>query len=447
LSYACGDDKYKVKVEVNFSNGQGHNLIIEDWKGNKKSITTASTDTKAEQTFSYDWEAPTSHAYKVYFEGAEDCQKTPSFDVPLWHHIETVTVVSDATVPCNDQSFNAVVTVQASYDITGQNLVFSYDDNGAKDTVITATGQTTVATIPLHTIEGPDQAITVAFEAAPTCGKTSDLFTPAKRAGCRKDEATICEGDTYPWIDGNTYPLVPFIGTDTFTRGYDSLILTVKALPKITLQAIGLTCEDEVSIALPYSLDKGEPDTWSLTVDGAAQPITAVTATDILIPSLAPGPHRAVVTVGVAGITCETTATVDFTVAVANQVYSKWTDVLFVDNKAGLYTAYQWYADNKLMDGETQQRLYDPKGLSGNNVIYYCELTTTAGKTLYTCPQKFEDAPRSADQNTGENKVQSTMIYDNMGRSISGTPKDGMYIIVEKLENGDVRVRKIAVYE
>ena len=107
----------------------------------------------------------------------------------------------------------------------------------------------------------------------------------------------------------------------------------------------------------------------------------------------------------------------------------------------------QKYADNKLMDGETQQRLYDPKGLSGNNVIYYCELTTTAGKTLYTCPQKFEDTPRSADQNTGENKVQATMIYDNMGRSISGTPKDGMYIIVEKLENGDVRVRKIAVYE
>ena len=446
LPYTCNDDKYKVNVEVNFTNGQGHNLIIEDWNGNTTSLTTASTDIKAEQEFSYDWEAPTTHSYKVYFVDAEGCadSHTPSFDVPLWHHIEAVTVKSDATVPCNNPSFNAVVTVQASYDIAGQNLVFTYDDNGAKDTVVTATGQTTVATIPLHTIEGEDQTISVAFEAAPTCGKTSAPFTPAKRAGCIKDEVSVCEGDTYTWL-GKDYTRP--VGVDTITSGYDSLILTVKALPKITLQRVDLTCEDVASIALPYSIDKGTPDTYSLTVDGVAQPITAVTATDILIPSCAPGQHRAEVTVGVAGIDCETTATVDFTVAVAQQVYSKWTDVLFVSNKGGLYTAYQWYADYKLMDGETQQRLYDPEGLSGNNIVYFCQLTTTDGKTLYTCPKKFEDVPRSADQNTGESKVQSTMIYDNMGRILSGTPKNGMYIIVKQLENGDVRVRKIAVYE
>ena len=433
---------------MHFENGQGHNLIIEDWNGNKQTIATAVEDTEVVHRFEYAWEAPTTHAYKIYFVGAETCGKYKGgFEVPLWHHIDTVTVESDATVPCNDPTFNANVTIKTPYDITGVDLVLTYDDNGEKTTYAKGTGTSTVVPLVLHTIEGPDQTITVTFLADPACGKTSDAFTPAKRAGCRKDEATICENDTYPWIDGNTYPLVPFIGTDTFTRGYDSLILTVKALPKITLQSVNLPCEDEISIALPYSLDKGEPDTWSLTVDGVAQPITAVTATDILIPSLTPGPHHAKVTVGIEGIVCEDSATVDFTVAIAQQVYSKWTDVLFVNNKGGLYTAYQWYADNKAMSGETQQRLYDPKGLSGNNVVYYCELTTTDGKTLYTCPQKFEDAPRSADQKTGEDKVQSTMIYDNMGRIISGTPKDGMYIIVEKLESGDVRVRKIAVYE
>ena len=133
--------------------------------------------------------------------------------------------------------------------------------------------------------------------------------------------------------------------------------------------------------------------------------------------------------------------------AIAKQVYSKWTDVLFVDNKAGLYSAYQWYADNKAMSGETQQRLYDPKGLSGNNVIYYCELTLTDGTKLYTCPQKFDDAPRSAEQKTGENKVQSTKMYDSMGRSIQGTPHNGIYIVVEQLEDGSTRVRKVAAWE
>jgi len=445
--YTCGDSKYKVKVTVPFENGQGHDLIIEDWNGKKQSIPTTAEDTKKEYMFEYAWEAPTTHAYKVYFVDAEGCadSHTPSFDVPLWHHIDSVTVVSDATVPCNDPSFNAVVTVEASYDITGVDLVLTYDDNGAKDTTVTATGKITEVPLKLHTIEGPDQTVTVAFKADPTCGKTSDAFTPAKRAGCHKDPATVCEGDTYTWFDQDyTLP----VGVYTITHGYDSLFLTVKATPHITLQAIDLTCEDVASIALPYTVvDKGEPNTFAVTVDGVAQTIIGVTATDILIPSCAPGPHHAKVTVGIEGIVCEDSAEVDFTVALANQVYSKWTDVLFVNNKDERYTAYQWFADNKALDGETQQRLYDPRGLSGNNVIYFCQLTTTDGKTYFTCPQAFDDVTPSRTQDTGEKKVQSTRIYDNMGRSISGTPTNGIYIIVEQLEDGDVQVRKIAVYE
>ena len=443
--YTCGDKKYQVKVEVPFTNGQGHDLIIEDWNGKKQSIPTTEEDTKKEYMFEYAWEAPTTHEFKAYFVGAEKCDDhKAAFEVPLWHHIDAVTVASDATVPCNDPTFNAVVTVKATYDITGQDLVLTYDDNGAKDTIVTATGKSTEVPLKLHTIEGPDQTVTVAFKDDPTCDKTSDAFTPAKRAGCHKDPATICEGDTYTWF-GQDYTRP--VGLDTITHGYDSLFLTVKAKPHITLHTIDLACEDVASIALPYTVDKGEPNTFALTVDGVAQTIIGVTATDILIPSFEPGPHHAKVTVGVEGIACEDSAEVDFTVAIANQVYSKWTDVLFVNNKDERYTAYQWFADNKSMDGETQQRLYDPNGLSGNNVIYFCQLTTTDGKTFFTCPQAFDDVTPSRTQDTGEKKVQSTRIYDNMGRSISGTPNNGMYIIVEQLEDGDTRVRKIAVYE
>jgi hypothetical protein len=71
----------------------------------------------------------------------------------------------------------------------------------------------------------------------------------------------------------------------------------------------------------------------------------------------------------------------------------------------------------------------------------------TDGTKLYTCPQKFDDAPRSAEQKTGENKVQSTKMYDSMGRSIQGTPHNGIYIVVEQLEDGCTRVRKVAAWE
>ena len=43
--------------------------------------------------------------------------------------------------------------------------------------------------------------------------------------------------------------------------------------------------------------------------------------------------------------------------------------------------------------------------------------------------------------------VKSTTLYDAMGRVIKTTPHYGIYIVVEELEDGEIRTRKIAVYE
>ena len=38
-------------------------------------------------------------------------------------------------------------------------------------------------------------------------------------------------------------------------------------------------------------------------------------------------------------------------------------------------------------------------------------------------------------------------MYDTMGRVINGMPHNGIYIVSEELENGEIRTRKITIYE
>ncbi len=86
--------------------------------------------------------------------------------------------------------------------------------------------------------------------------------------------------------------------------------------------------------------------------------------------------------------------TLRLTVGEADAMYSKWTDVLFVENKDGRYVSFQWFENGKLLPGETMQRLYNPNGLPG---VYFCQMKTADGKTFVTCPYRFNEVPRSAE--------------------------------------------------
>ena len=123
-------------------------------------------------------------------------------------------------------------------------------------------------------------------------------------------------------------------------------------------------------------------------------------------------------------------------------MYSKWTDVLFISNADGRFVSYQWYNNGSLMYGETQQRLYNSKGLSGT---YQCVMTTKEGKTIYTCPQDFEDVQPSRSAEPEPNKVQTEM-YDAMGRAIKGQPSKGIYVVIEEID-GERTAKKIIVNE
>lgn len=135
--------------------------------------------------------------------------------------------------------------------------------------------------------------------------------------------------------------------------------------------------------------------------------------------------------------------TLVLTIAIADQVYSKWNDLLFVDNSGLQYVAYQWYADGAELAGENRQYLYLPGGMPG---IYSCRLTTTAGQTLFTCPLSFADVPPSRNENDGPAASAPARLYDTMGRPLSSQPAEGFYILVQEID-GQTVTRKMIVHE
>lgn len=85
-----------------------------------------------------------------------------------------------------------------------------------------------------------------------------------------------------------------------------------------------------------------------------------------------------------------------------NIIYSKWNDLLFVNNGERKFATYQWYCDHVALEGETRQFLYT-KGvvLQGDGHVYHVVVTTTTGTIVTSCEGEFDDFPHSAPLNGG----------------------------------------------
>ena len=89
----CGDEKYKVKITVNYTNSQDSDLVITDEAGNEKILKAAEYGaTEASYTFEMPWEYPVSeHTFKAFFVGAQQCKDEPS-------HLCTYTAPAKPTI-------------------------------------------------------------------------------------------------------------------------------------------------------------------------------------------------------------------------------------------------------------------------------------------------------------------------------------------------------------
>lgn len=121
-------------------------------------------------------------------------------------------------------------------------------------------------------------------------------------------------------------------------------------------------------------------------------------------------------------------------------MYRKWENVLFVDNGKGLYTAYQWYMNDKKLPGETKQRYYTgSKPMAGTSDTYYCEMTRKDGKIEQTCAHTFDECPRSADHTAVEDiRVDGYAVYPTHVAA-------GTSVTVSKTYPGNVRADLLTI--
>ena len=125
--YACGDHTYSVKVEVEFANGQGRDLIIKDWKGNITRVPTTATDTKIDTILSYEKHTPGGgHRYRIYFYGNIDCYVTTQFTEPAQPKIDITDYTATAVTGCDGNTYDMTVT----FDYTNQDGILSVDLDG-----------------------------------------------------------------------------------------------------------------------------------------------------------------------------------------------------------------------------------------------------------------------------------------------------------------------------
>ncbi len=392
-----------------------------------------------------------AHKLYVSFSGANSCVKSYTLPyAPMTSVISSFVVTKDnETVLCDADSFTVTINATIPYALSrpafftlpipgGPTITSSISGQGKKSFTWTnikvpMCDTSMVFTIRIMEISG--------MHACPV----SDTVEMPARMSCNKLDTAVCQGETVTWM-GNTY--TGHVGqTDTFTVGYDSLILTVHVLPAISTNPIAMTCDDEANILIPFTVVSGTPDSFDIAV-GSSHYTGTVIGTDISFvraTELVAGDYSATVTVGQTGIDCTTEVDVNFTVALGGSLLSKWTDVLFVDNSSRRFISYQWYKNGVELSGETMQRLYDPNGLSGTTDEYMCRMTTGDGKTIYTCPEAFDDVTPSRTLNNGSSS-QVIGIYDTMGRPVQGTLHNGIYIVLEETD-GEIQTRKMLIHE
>ena len=405
----------------------------------ENSATIESTDTLSVTNVAADGK---QHMLHILFDGANSCEDSIPFTAALSQVIDSIVVSGvPATILCDETCYNANIAVHMPFDATGKNIVISYE---GKTATIPVSGNPTTTTLSFTTADATGLSVSASYTDALTCIATSNYFDAPKRWSCDKDTAHICLSDSYKW-HGNTYTPATS-GAYDYTDNYDQLHLVVHDQPQISLLATDIICDSENEIRLPFAVSQGTPNKLGVVIGSHSFDYIPGTSDTIVLTrpaDVVAGTYTATVTVHDTLVTCNSQAQTTFIIAAGDIMYSKWTDLLFIDNSSNRFVEYQWFENGVEMTGETQQRLYQPGGLSGT---YFCRMTTTDSLTIYTCEKSFNEVTPSRTINGEDAQVTSTTVYDPMGRIIQGTPSNGIYIILEEV-NGEKRARKIAIYE
>ena len=119
-------------------------------------------------------------------------------------------------------------------------------------------------------------------------------------------------------------------------------------------------------------------------------------------------------------------------------VYTKWDDVMFVNNGwdggSGEFVAYQWHCDGEVIEGATEQWIRT-EGRPGSKK-WYVKITKKDGSVIYTCPERFGLLPASAHVNyhdvpTSAPEVRKLLQNGNLVIECDGKTYNSMGIQIE----------------
>ena len=355
----CGVVDYAVWGTIKFNNAADLGELIVKTEDGVQADVTIKTATSAEFRIEHYTVAGTAMQLTAYFENAATYSVLSApFDSPDVPDLTLDDTAVDTVFTCGDKSYTVRVAFTATNQ-SGTGYVLDSIANGAVRTVETISVSATAAQFVIARPAKAEQHFVVVRYPATGCEVISQA------------------------LDINPY---------------------TKPKPLISLTAIDRLCNNETELILPLVITQGDIDEATLTLTNSKGE-KVITAADMSInvahdtlsynlpAQLAAGKYTATVDARDT-LDCETSASQSIEFALDGVVFSKWTDVLLVDNEGGLFTGYQWYENDKLLEGKTDQVLYLPEGMSGKS--YYCVLQTAEG-AIYTCVSDFGDLPRSAD--------------------------------------------------
>lgn len=359
----CGTLDYTVSGTVTFNNANGlGNLIVKYDDSHMQTIRiTDMTVRSADFRIEHMDIAGTNLHLTAYFSKTSDCSaQSAPFDSPVVPDLTDFSIAVDTVFTCGDKSYTIDVAFTPTNQV-GEGYVLDSIVGGTTDTVPTVISATT--TTAQFVIARPDKA--------------------EKHIIIVRYPATGCE-EISQALDINPY---------------------TKPKPEFSLKDIDRLCNDETTLNLPFVIKQGDIDeAWLTLTDSKGKTVIAADTAEMTLaagmlsfdrlPAQLPAGKYTATVEARDTLECETSATQSVELALSGVVFSKWTDVLLVDNIDGSFTGYQWYQNDTLLAGKTDQVLYLPEGMSGKK--YFCQIQTADG-TIYTCESDFSDLPRSAD--------------------------------------------------
>lgn len=157
-------------------------------------------------------------------------------------------------------------------------------------------------------------------------------------------------------------------------------------------------CEGDL-LDLNYSIKTGTPTHYKITFDNAAK---NAGLRDLAYQTLSSSANNGTLRISIPYIIADGTYSgtlkmknelnsespdypFEFTVNVSpDNILTKFDEVILFNNISNRFTAFQWLKNGTEILGATKQFYVDPEGLKGS---YSVKLTTTDGKTVYTCPK------------------------------------------------------------